>query len=791
MNLPEFLQTVITTDGPGFFCLSVKTSDGKNWYEEWFKWPDELAGICDRAAALRETANVYFSAHLFATAKSTKENVLPTQTIQADLDEADTTNISPRPTILVQTSPHRHQGYWLLSDQVSTETLELLSRKLTYSIINSDHSGWSLGHKVRLPTTLNFKYLEGPKPVEVVEANNNKYASSLIELLPDINIDTIAADDDWLARLPITLDIGPNELLETLKDKLGKLYTQYNVQVKDRSKYLWSFECTLFRIGCTRDQVYWLAKNSANNKYDRVRFNGDRDLGKEILKAEAVTRNRTEDIRVQILEARKIPGITTIKRQIIADLVLEAMKQAGTFIRTTDDNIWYIRRDLGRPIIITTHSDYLNMILDLQFGLNATEIEQTYVVNALASYTRNLPITATTGALCHYDAEQNHVILHTGRKNILRITASTIEAGTNGSYGVVYPWITSNDPFDPDLKSNIDWGYELFDNALNNIIGIEKCDAIALLKVWTLFIVFRNSAISRPILAFLGQPGSGKSTLFKRIYTLLYGRTRSLGSVTTPDDYDHAVSVDPLTVLDNVDSSPFWLPDRLALGASTSDIIKRKLYTDVDTITLKRQALLGITAHNPKFGREDVTDRFLLINFVRLPNFLPEGDIIDRLGSLRNSIWGSIIKDIQKVLRTANPTAAEVPQFRIEDFARVGYRIATALNVQYEFSGALKAVYAGQKAFSLEEEQLLVTSISNMLRRSKVNGTWKTASMLWTDLEQCSNDAQSFFKTYRNPVNLGKKLWALQDSLKEVFAIENKFESSNKTRVWRIAEKDA
>lgn len=790
METKEFLRIVITSK-EGYFCLLIRPSQEAKSWEEWFKWPEEIDNIISRADSIKETHNVYFSSYLFATQKSTKENVLPTRTIQADLDNASMADIQPVPTVLIESSPGRHQGYWILKNEVDLEQHEILSRKITYSIPLCDHSGWPLGRKVRLPNTFNHKYLEGPRQVKVENYSGITYDASTIELLSDVNVESTKIDEEWLSTLQsLTLDVGPNELLETIKSKIpAKIYLSFNLEAKDRSRALWSLMCAAFRAELNRNQVYWLAKHSANNKFSSLRYNGDRELGKDVLRAEQVTKTKLLDVRTAINETRKLQATTTERRQLIFELVVENMKLLGTFLRTSDDNIWYIRKDLGRPILISLRSEYLNMILDLQFGLNSSEVEQTYVVAGLISYVRSLPVRAVVGSLSYYDPETNSILIHTGKSTVIRITKSNIEKVTDGSFGVIFPWITSNQEFHPNLNTSKDWSEILFDNCFNNVYGIEKEEALAVIKTWFIFLLFRNAAISRPILALFGMPGSGKSTLGRRIYRVIYGSNRGLGTITNQDDYDHTMSVDPLCILDNVDTFATWLPDRLAQAASTSDIVKRKLYTDVDTITLKRQALIGITAHNPKFGREDVADRLLLFNFQRLEHFEPENEILEKISLERNNIWGSIIKDIQKILNVNIENDVDYPQFRIEDFSKIGWRIAKALDIQKPFAEGLKKIYVGQRMFTLEEEYLLVNTIQRWVTRKKEHN-FQSAGAIWTELQACTGDQQTFIKSYKGAVYLGKKLWAMQDSLKQMFDVQWKFNPVLGARTWRICDKN-
>ena len=788
MQLADFLSTVITAK-EGYFCLALGANGG--WVEEWYRWPKDIDKIVARAQKTFSEYNVYFSSYLFAAPQSTKDNVLPTRTIQADLDHADVLHLPKPPTVLVETSPGRHQAYWVLKEALDPEAHEVLSRKITYAIPDCDRSGWPLGRKVRLPSTLNYKYLDGPKEIKIVASSMKSYPVADFELLPDVPHAVAEKYDDGFLDGPTPIDIHPLELLEGIKDRIpSKVYIQYNTPAKDRSAALWALLCAGFRAGLNRDQVFWLAKGSTNNKFADLRHHGDRELSKDVLRAEAVVHSAGTDERAIVLEARRMNVPVIEKRQHIQDLIIQFMKQNGDFIHTTADTAWYVRRDVGRPIHISPRSEYLDTLLDLQFGLNLTETDQAYVVAGLCSYSKTIPVNGVQAALSYFDTDSHTLLLHTGRKDVIRITQDAIERVTDGSYGVIFPWQNAIEAFSPSyapLPNGEDWGEVLFGQSVNSIIGMERHHALAILKVWLMFLLFRNASISRPILATFGQPGAGKSTLFRKTYAFLYGRQKSLGSVTTPDDFDHSVASDPLVVLDNVDTWERWLPDRLALSASTSDIVKRKLYTDADTVVLKRQALVGITAHNPRFGREDVADRLLLLTLKRLSHFVPEGVIMADIARHRNALWGAIIRDAQRVLQT--PMPADHPQFRVEDFARLGAWIATALGIYDDFAGALEKIRFGQKSFTLEEESILVNAIRTMLAREKEGVQPRTAGQLWTALEAASGDALAFSKAYRNSVYLGKKLWSLQDALKQIFEIEATYDYGRAARVWTIRER--
>jgi len=796
VELEDFLNAVITTK-EGWLCLAIGKSGGITWFERFYRWPAQRQEIVDAVKTHRGDHNIYFSAYLYDVASSKKSAVLPSRTIQADLDAADLASLPVRPSIVVQTSPGRHQAYWLLREELPLEIHEELSRRLTYAIPKCDVSGWWLGHKVRIPETFNFKYLDGPHPIEVIDATLKLYENNDFETLPELPPVISAPDIEGFLNTLHTITAesigsGPLELLNTIGDKLSpKTVVLYSTVATDRSEALWHFMCQCFaRAGMSREQVFFLAKHSKNNKFADLRHNADVELAKDVLRAEASVRQSSANPREVIMSMKK--GTKSADRKPeIAKRVLAFMRERGTFFHTVTDATWYIRTDIGRPIMVSEHSDYLNMLLDLEYSLNATESDQGYTVSALCSYARNLPQSGIQSALSYYDPDMNIMLLHLGRRDVLKIGPDKIDKMVDGSNGVLFPWAPSVEPFVVDRANpDLDWAEHVFgmsagQDALSNLINLKRDQGLSLLRVWFLFMLFRNIAISRPLLACLGQPGSGKSTLFRKLFALMYGRFKGLTSVTTQDDFDHSVATDPFVVLDNVDSPASWLPDRLALSASVSDIIKRRLYTDVDVVIMKRQACVGITAHNPRFGREDVADRMLIMAFERLDNFLSEQVIVDYIAHNRSKLWGGIVSDIQTVISTPIPIVDV--QFRIEDFARLGVWISRALGIEDQFVAAITEVRFGQRSFSLEEDAILVTALREVVTHNDVNG-W-APSKLWGKLELASTDRQAFVRQYRSSTWVGKKLLALQDALQLSFNIEWEHDRALNAKLWTISLK--
>jgi hypothetical protein len=240
-----------------------------------------------------------------------------------------------------------------------------------------------------------------------------------------------------------------------------------------------------------------------------------------------------------------------------------------------------------------------------------------------------------------------------------------------------------------------------------------------------------------------------------------------------------------------VDTWVAWLPNRLAAGTGDTDIERRKLYTDSDIITRKRQALLLLTAHNPRFTREDVIDRMVMLTFARYERHGNENTILNSVTQNRGRIWASIIADVQRVLATPMPELGDCPQFRIEDFSFLGVWFSRAYSTDMEsaFRRAIAKIAGNQRSFNLEQDQMLVDAINRMLDKY-TDAEYASVDTIHTRLMLCAKDSRVFQATFKLPLHIGRKLWVMQNSLKELYNIDWRYADNGIGKLWRITNRE-
>lgn len=746
---------------------------------------------------------MYFSAHLFDSPTPRKSAVLPTRTIQADLDGADVYSLPIPPSVLLKTSEARHQAWWILKDTASSgllipnDILEELSRRLTYSIPDCDRTGWPLGKRLRFPGTINFKY-PVPQPVEIITLGARKIDPATLDTLPEVDPKFTPAVEEWV-DLPhsasVLTDLPPMETILTLQKAGGISSTarsQYANPAKDRSTALWRLMCELFAAGLNREAVYWLAFNSRNNKFADRRYGATRDLRKDVMRAESAVLTKGVSIREDI---EKIKATTGIDRETkflkIAEAIQRYMQSRGSFVHTVDDESYFIRSDQGKPIPVGTMSNNFAAYLTIEVGINSATETYRYVLHYLRAYTEMLPAEVEVAALSYFDLENRVLSLHTGKKDIVMVTPESIFTAPNGSSDIMFKWSRMIEPFtvnfDP-LPNDEKWYDLMFDSGLDYVLNLTKPQAKALLAVITIYTLMRAN-LTRPVLAMFGRPGSGKSTLMRMLYRLLYGRTRELNYLTTDKDFEHATTHNPFVCFDNADTWQKWLPDMLATSIGNTSSERRRLFTDKETVEFRRQAVVAMTAHSPKFIREDIADRLLVFQLDRRPHFTDEKQILSRVTHFRPQLWGAIVRDLQKTLTLPLPTDSEVPQFRMQDFATYGLWIARGIGLGDDFCSAIVRIRGSQTQLVIEGDHSLISAIDTMIasrQRAKGAVNFMSTTELFQRLSEASDDKLVFIRKYKNAGQLGQKMWTAAEALKSRYRLEFQIDQNTGTRRWLI-----
>lgn len=298
---------------PGYVCVAYATRDKKEFREEFIKWPEESEKVNLLVNRVLQSHNVWFSPMVYDKRVRKKDNVAFTPCAWSDLDTCEPERLHVPPSVVVESSPGRFQGYWQFEKNTLPDVAENISQRIAYTHADdgADRSGWDLTQLLRMPLTYNFKYASTPL-VTILEANSSKYRlTDFEEFYPQIA---------EFGYLDIPQPQG-EELLDDVDDLMQRKRFQLNPTIwklyqetpeSDWSASIWKLNMMLFEAGFERNEVFAIALNAACNKYAR----DGRDpalLWKEVCRAEAKHLSNTHSMSRSLASDR--PMLTDQERK--------------------------------------------------------------------------------------------------------------------------------------------------------------------------------------------------------------------------------------------------------------------------------------------------------------------------------------------------------------------------------------------------------------------------------------------------------------------------------------------
>jgi hypothetical protein len=289
---------------------------------------------------------------------------------------------------------------------------------------------------------------------------------------------------------------------------------------------------------------------------------------------------------------------------------------------------------------------------------------------------------------------------------------------------------------------------------------------------WLHSIFFPELFPTRPLVAMIGEKGSGKTSVLRRLGQLLFGPSFDVMQLTQdPKDFDAAVTTDAFVVVDNADTELSWLPDRLAIAATGGTIKRRRLYTTNDLVEYPVSAFVGITSRTPHFVREDVADRLLLFWVDRMELFRAEGSLREQLAAERNQLMTELVGELQVVLRALelNRQKRYDVTFRMADFGQFVLKVADANGRLPEAESMFRRLANEQLAFSVQDDPVIEMLDLWLLSPANV-GCELTTGDLFHRLKMHAGLLQPPREfEIKSAIAFGKKLQELKGTLRDLF----------------------
>lgn len=412
------------------------------------------------------------------------------------------------------------------------------------------------------------------------------------------------------------------------------------------------------------------------------------------------------------------------KRVRIAESVVHELSDMGAFYFNAE------RKDFATAMYFNQETKSLERIQSDRFqswlatwlSINRAEALFQFIVRAVEDAALSGPEAKAILPERYWAARPPAIYLSNGAGQIAKITAAGVSLVDNGTDEVLFdcgktllPWGLV-EPVDPFVSC-----------ALFRDVSVQNpLDHLAL-KLWVLAVPSQHR--SKPPLAFVGEIGSGKTRLASGL-AQLFGVPPQEAKADEKKEGDFWAALDQggLFTLDNADSRISWLPDAVASAATGGKSVKRKLFTDGDTITLHSNAHLIVTCANPTFAEDPgLADRLIVVRLDRRTGKTSDKALSDEIAYNRDASLSFIAHTLARTLEDTLPLPSGL-NLRHPDYADLAVRIGRAMGCENTAIESLKRTETQKAVFCLEND--LIGAALRHLVDEKTEFTGTAADLL-------------------------------------------------------------
>ncbi|MDD5529546.1 MAG: hypothetical protein PHX21_05890 [bacterium] len=653
---------------------------------------------------------------------------------------------------------------------------------------------YDIGRLVKLPGTLSIKGEDTPdrphRTAKIVTEPIQPYSTVLEEIskfnINPNNLSQVNLGD--IKNIPTEIP----KRFESLLNKNEKLKATWNgtrddIQDKSRSGFDMALADILVTYDFSNEEIAAIMLKSPSGKGKEAT---SQYLIHTINKARKermgynVPSETNQDIKQKIQGCRITPRLKQIERlQEISELVKTDLKNIGVFYTTEYERFYF---DKTSKNLINIESPDFTTLLNVQYGINKAEKEHNFVIEDIKAEIQTTGQKTEIYKFSYFDKNTFILYIFNFESQIYKITENSIELVDNGTDGILFLKTFGFEKFEfiQNTKPN-EYLSMLMEHLIGKInfvsgegVNIKPANQIYLFFNYLMSLFFESLLPTKPILLFVGIKGSGKSFTLRALGKLLFGKRFDLISLSNDKrDFISAISSNYFVAIDNVDSKIEWLNDVLASTATGQAISYRKLYTPNEEIKFYPRVFTAITSRTPKFKRDDVADRLLILKVDKIEDFISENELLTNILQNRNLIWTEIIQKLQKIIKKLKETSVTqyTSGFRMADWAVLLFRMTGQQECIQEI---LDKMEKEQAEFTLDEEPIFQTL--TMWIEHGNEGKSTTTGDLYKELKAIAEREKIDFY-YKSSQSFGIKIKHIRSNLENFFKITTHREHGNKT----------
>lgn len=199
---------------------------------------------------------------------------------------------------------------------------------------------------------------------------------------------------------------------------------------------------------------------------------------------------------------------------------------------------------------------------------------------------------------------------------------------------------------------------------------------------------FLGCIISVPAVVLVGEKGSAKTTMLRRLEKIVDPKITDLGGVPhSAKNMEIRLHNNYFCAFDNLSSKSITRSssDILCRAVTGGTVSHRKLYSDSDEVVFNLKSIVAMNGISPMIRESDMADRILLFQVQRLDEKarMTERELNQRFEEDIPSILGCIFYLINDVLHDTEPITVE-KKLRLTDFFEYAIKTGRALGYDDE-----------------------------------------------------------------------------------------------------------
>jgi hypothetical protein len=491
-------------------------------------------------------------------------------------------------------------------------------------------------------------------------------------------------------------------------------------------------------------------------------------------------------VAAEIFAIRRNEGVHHKRREFeiraeVAKILLTDLHDRGQFYH--DETQAYIFLESEKTLIAIGPDDTKCTLMLADYGINPSEEISCYLLDALRIEAFKHGRKTDIYRLAYYNAATFTLYLFNHGNQIYRISPHTIDLVDNGADRVLFLSRSNAQPFEVmEDEESSSWLDRIIVSTINFAADrLTRDEQRLLFTLWFYALFFESLMRTKPILAFIGSKGSGKSITNRKVGMLLFGENFDVTPLTNdPKDFDAAINNSAFVAIDNADTKCHWLDDRLATAATGGLIKKREYYTTNTLVEIPTHCFVAITSRTPQFRRDDVADRLLIMKVERHETFRAEKALLDEVLQNRNQIMSEVVRHLQRVVQAlrAEQDADDSGVFRMADFATFAMKVARHVGIERQMKAIFEKLMSEQSAFALEGDPIF-----ELLRTwaAQNPGREVTNTDLGAELAELAEKKKVDFPYIGKVRAFAQRMSQLRSNLKEFFTITERPAGGHKT----------